>query len=109
MINDFFSFQRNFEVTLYTTYVVKVFLAGRTILGRIDWTIRKLPKMLLKVERPLADAPKAYELRIILDDEIIYLAPTSDDDVEQKMMNCIWCATCLFFIVFPVIIFSKFF
>ena len=60
--NDFFSVQRNFEGNLYSTYVVKVFLAGITILGRRDLSIKIIPEIPLKLERPLADVPKANEL-----------------------------------------------
>ena len=55
--------QRNFEGNLYSTYVVKVFLAGITIFGRRDWTIKLMPEMPLKVQRPLRDVPQAYELK----------------------------------------------
>ena len=57
--------QRNFEGNRYSTYVVKVFLAGISILGRRDWTIKHMPEMPLKVQRPLTDAPQAYELELL--------------------------------------------
>ena len=51
----------NFEGNLYSTKVVKVFLAGIKILGRRDWSIKILPEMTLKV---LTDVPQAYELSL---------------------------------------------
>ena len=62
---NFFSAKRIFEGNLSSTYVVKVFLAGITILGRRDWTIKPMPEMLLKVQRPLTDVPQAYELKFL--------------------------------------------
>ena len=58
----FFLVQRNFEGNLYSTYLVKVFLAGISILGERDWTIKHMPEVSLKVQRPLTDVPQAYEL-----------------------------------------------
>ena len=60
----FFLVKPNFEGNLYSTNVVKVFLAGIKILGRIDWSIKRLPEMPLKVQRPLTDVPQAYELNL---------------------------------------------
>ena len=60
---NFFSVKRTFEGNLFSTYVVEVFLAGITILGRRDWIIKHLPEMHLKVQRPLTDVPQAYELK----------------------------------------------
>ena len=60
---NFFLVKPNFEGNLYSTYVVKVFLAGITILSRRDWTIKKMPEIPLKVQRPLTDVPQAYELK----------------------------------------------
>ena len=64
----FFSVKRTFEGNLSSKYVVKVFLAGITILGRRDWTIKPMSEMPLRVQPPLTGVPQAYEL-IILNDE----------------------------------------
>ena len=69
-----FSVQRNFEGNLYSTYVVKVFLEGITILGRRDWTITKVRETPLKVKCPLTDTPQAYELTRRLGTDIMYQA-----------------------------------
>ena len=48
-----FLVERNFEYNLYSTYVIKVFLAGINILNRRDWTIKKLAEISLKVQHSL--------------------------------------------------------
>ena len=53
--NFFFSVQLNFKQNLYSTYDVKVFLAGINILDRRDWTMKKSEKCPWKsnvVDRP---------------------------------------------------------
>ena len=62
MKNNFFSVQLNFKQNLYSTYDVKVFLAGINILGRRDWTMKKVREMPLKVKRRRSAIPQAYEL-----------------------------------------------
>ena len=58
----FFLVQQNFGGNLYSTYVLKVFLAGISRLGRRNRPIKHMPEMPLKVQRPLTDVPQAYEL-----------------------------------------------
>ena len=65
----FFLVKRNFEGNLYSTYAVKVFLAGISILGRRAWAIKHMSEMPLKVQRPLTDVPQAYELNPINGDK----------------------------------------
>ena len=60
----FFLVKPNFEGNLYSTNAVKVFLAGIKNLGPRDWSIKRLPKLPLKVQRPLTDVPQAYELTL---------------------------------------------
>ena len=48
------------------TNSVEVFIAGITILGRIDRTIKKVPQMPLKVKSRRNAIPQAYELTYLL-------------------------------------------
>ena len=47
---------------MYRTYDVKVLLVGINILGRRDWTMKKVREMPFKVKRRRSAIPKAYEL-----------------------------------------------
>ena len=61
MRNGFFSLQLYFGSNLYSTYVVKIFLVGISILGRRGRAIRKIRKKTLKVKWRLGAIPQAYE------------------------------------------------
>ena len=61
---NFFSAQLTFDGNLFSRYVAILFFVDITILGRSDWTVKKLPKKTLKVKRPLGAVPQAYDLII---------------------------------------------
>ena len=56
---------------------MKVFLAGINILGRRDWTMKKVREMPLKVKRRRSAIPQAYELS--------YNMQTFEEKFEKKV------------------------
>ena len=50
---------------LLSTYLVNVSLVDINISVRVDWRIKKLQKMPLKIKRPLGDVPQGYELIVV--------------------------------------------